>query len=201
MRALPQEGKMIVGDIPDLDGAGEFIVPDGSSKCVSPILNARARLALSELEEELGGVKLPIDIWPATFADFVAQVLDYSGCEERCQPASWFREVADKKNPHGHLDRFPSAKRLKGRLEERGFYVKYYDVPTPLMFRTVDSALTFMHEAFGLGTQISRIDELTVADRIRLESDIHEHLGMTVLYTGQAFVGWRSAFYVVTHKG
>ena len=200
MKAVPDGGKMIVGDIPDSDSTGEFVVCDKAEEFFDDDLTRRGQAIRESLAREINLPRVPVEVWPERFGDFVGQIQNLVECVESCSPASWFREVAAKQNPQGHIDHFPSVNRLKSGLEENGLNVDYYDIPTPLMFGSKDSALRFMHEAFGLGNQIETAADLSNDTRDKLEANIIEHLGIKELNSGQVFVGWRSAFYVVTHQ-
>ena len=78
--------------------------------------------------------------------------------------------------------------------------MEYYDLPTPLMFASLDSALFFMYEAFALGPRVRNASEIPGASRQMLKEQIAEHLGIQTLSAGQVSVGWRSGYYFVTHK-
>lgn len=198
MNCLPKDGVMVIADIPDPDSVGNYSLADRDWQIHDSILEDRVKSRVEALAHELKLPSVPWQARPDTIKDYVRQVLEFSHCSQRAQPGQWFREVVAKQSLFGHVDHFPIPANLLPKLKAHGYAVEYYDLPTPLMFASLDAALFFMYEAFALGPRVRSVVEIPDASRQVLKEQIAEHLGIQTLSAGQVSVGWRSGYFVVT---
>lgn len=198
MACLPKDGLMVISDIPDPGSAKEYSLPNNDWRIHDRILEARLKARIELLAKELKLSTASMQVQPTTIGEYVRQVLDYTNCSTNAQPGRWFREVVAKKSLFGHVDHFPKPTEIVPGLRARGYNVEYYDLPTPLMFASVDSALYFMYEAFALGPKVESAAEIPQAFRGAMKEQIAEHLGIEANGRGPVSIGWRSGYYIIT---
>lgn len=197
--SLPQDGVMVVADLPEPEEAVAFSTDDRRLRLQDGLLAAKADTRVQFLANELGQASLPWSGRPATIKEYVQQVVSFSHCApQKAQPGRWFNEVVARKSLYGHVAHFPRPSVLVPGLQDKGFQVEYHDLPTPLLFASTKAFVRFFYDAFALGPKLEGNSEVPASTEQSICRLVEEHLGIYRHPSGSVCVGWRSGYYCVT---
>lgn len=198
--ALPSGGVAVLADITDPALPAEFST-DVAMLSTRHVDLTRRYLSLSDsLQKSVVSASPGFESVPKSPQDYVQRVFAYSPHSVLPSPGRWFRHVVAEHGLYGHNDHFLNGDELVGRIRAAGFDISFHELPTPWVFSSQETFVSFFYDKFAFGPPVESIDAIPARIRRLISTQAERFLGIRRLPHGSVSIGWRLGFYVVVRN-